>query len=211
MDFNKLSYDELIKHAEEVLVAVRQRAYHEGYKQGRLDESLDELFAIASKPTTRDDVIEMAKEDVDMLTSDGYVGYKANWGPFSMNCVVKFIVNKEKRTVVALLYGYRTGRFYSRGIAKCAPDDCFNVHIGKAIALRRALGLDVPSEYLNAPQPTEVRVGDVVNGKSEKSFYKPSDRFTIRKTEGSRHFYKENPNDWIYPHQIGRVIDDSRD
>lgn len=30
------------------------------------------------------------------------------------------------------------------------------------MALRRALGLAVPDEYLNAPQPTEVRVGDVV-------------------------------------------------
>ena len=52
--------------------------------------------------------------------------------------------------------------FYARGIAKAAPDDCFNVHIGKAIALHRALGLEVPDEYLNAPQPTEVRVGDAV-------------------------------------------------
>ncbi len=53
-----------------------------------------------------------------------------------------------------------------RGIAKATPDDCFNIHIGKAIALRRALGLAVPDEYLNAPQPTEVRVGDFVSDDS---------------------------------------------
>ncbi|MCA0117385.1 hypothetical protein LCD32_00040, partial [Bacillus sp. RSS_NA_20] len=55
------------------------------------------------------------------------------------------------------------GCIRERGISKCAPNDCFNAHIGKAIALRRALGLEVPSEYLNVPQPTDVRVGDVVN------------------------------------------------
>ncbi|MFP3830651.1 hypothetical protein, partial [Pseudomonas sp. SIMBA_021] len=57
------------------------------------------------------------------------------------------------------------------GRAKAAPDDCFNVHIGKAIALRRALGLAVPDEYLNAPQPTEVRVGDIVCGKYSETYY----------------------------------------
>src|SRR5699024_6527622 len=74
----------------------------------------------------------------------------------------EFVVNKEKRTVVALLRGWGSGTIVKRGIAKCAPKDCFNVHIGKAIALRRALGLEVPDEYLNAPQPTEVREGDIV-------------------------------------------------
>src|SRR5699024_4552499 len=74
----------------------------------------------------------------------------------------EFIVNKEKRTVVCLLKGSSRPKVYSGGIAKCAPNDCFNVHLGKAIALRRALGLDVPDEYLYAPQPTEVRKGDVV-------------------------------------------------
>lgn len=71
----------------------------------------------------------------------------------------KYVVNRKKRTIVCLLerdnYGYER-YIAARGIAKCHPDDCFNVHIGKAIALRRALNLKVPDEYLNAPQPTEV-------------------------------------------------------
>ncbi|WP_139108748.1 hypothetical protein [Brevibacillus laterosporus] len=80
-----------------------------------------------------------------------------------LGTTAEFIVNKERRTVVCLLRGAVTPeRVFARGIAKCSPDDCFNVHIGKAIALRRALGLDVPTDYLNAPQPTEARVGDVV-------------------------------------------------
>lgn len=45
-----------------------------------------------------------------------------------------------------------------RGIAKCNPNDVFNEHIGKAIALGRALGLDV-SEFEQAVQPTKVLAG----------------------------------------------------
>ncbi|MCU4668508.1 hypothetical protein [Bacillus paralicheniformis] len=103
----------------------------------------------------RDEIVEQAKADVEKLSNRHqrrqYCGYS-----------VEFRVNNEKRTIVVLLKGVNTGIVYTRGIAKAAPDDCFNEHIGKAIALHRALGLEVPDEYLNAPQPTEVRVGDVV-------------------------------------------------
>lgn len=89
---------------------------------------------------------------------------------------VEFVVNSAKRTVVALVFGSESPDYYElreKGITKCAPDDCFNAHIGKAIALRRALGLEVPTEYLNVPQPTEVRVGDVVE------HYKVSGKFFV--------------------------------
>lgn len=110
----------------------------------------------------RDEIVEQAKADVEKLTNYGeWVRYET--GVFTKaTCNVDFVVNRDKRTVVALLKGVRTGKVYAKGIAKAAPGDCFNVHIGKAIALRRALGLTVPDEYLNAPQPTEVRVGDAV-------------------------------------------------
>jgi len=75
---------------------------------------------------------------------------------------VEFVVNANKRTVVTLIKSRRGDKVRARGIAKCAPDDCFNVHIGKVIALRRALGLEITEEYVKAPQPTEARVGDVV-------------------------------------------------
>jgi len=104
----------------------------------------------------RDEIIEKAKRDVAELVRNGFVHTNV-YGKL----VVKYIVNKEKRTIVVLLHGYLSGNVYKKGIAKCAPDDCFNVHIGKAIALRRALGFEVPTEYLNAPMPTEVRVGDI--------------------------------------------------
>lgn len=124
---------------------------------------------IIPKPKTpqqqRDDIIEQAKRDVTELTK------KVNRFPYELAVTekygtlqIKFGVNREKRTVVALAYLANIGGQSPRckGIAKCAPTDCFNAHLGKIIALRRALGLEVPAEYLNVPQPTEVRVGDKV-------------------------------------------------
>lgn len=71
---------------------------------------------------------------------------------------VDFIINSEKRTVVALIKPSGLKQVVERGIAKCAPGDVFNEHIGKAIALGRALGLDV-SEFEQAVQPDEVVMG----------------------------------------------------
>lgn len=110
----------------------------------------------------RDEIVEQAKRDVDYLKDTDGLYTVESGGAFNYACYSEFIVNKEKRTVVALLRGFRTKWIRAKGIAKCAPNDCFNSHIGKAIALRRALGLSVPDEYLNAPQPTEVRVGDII-------------------------------------------------
>ncbi|CAI6267576.1 hypothetical protein NSU09_12165 [Bacillus sp. PS194] len=99
----------------------------------------------------RDEIVEQAKADVEERITNN-----------ALDRAVYFVLNRTKHTVVALIKGEYSGKVYAKGIAKAAPDDCFNVHIGKAIALRRALGLAVPDEYLNAPQPTEFRVGDIV-------------------------------------------------
>ncbi|WP_420921368.1 hypothetical protein [Bacillus sonorensis] len=111
----------------------------------------------------RDEIVEQAKADIEGLKTDySYAVPDSNDPDHPHFCFAEFIVDNEKRTIVALLRGNISCRVYARGIAKAAPDDCFNVHIGMSIALHRALGLEVPDEYLNAPQPTEVRVGDVI-------------------------------------------------
>jgi hypothetical protein len=100
----------------------------------------------------RDEIVEQAKRDVEELkTARNLLGVRGYSYKDMFVTFADFIVNKDKRTVVALLRFQDERGVLSRGIAKCHPNDCFNVHIGKAIALRRALGLDVPDEYLNAP------------------------------------------------------------
>ncbi|MEC3848600.1 hypothetical protein [Bacillus velezensis] len=155
IDLNAMGYDELIAHGEDVIRAIRLRAYGEGYRQGKFDAEMDYTHGqapIVSAQSRRDEIVEQAKADVERLK-------ETNIRLRTFN--ISLEVNRKDRSVEAIAKRPKSNRaFY--GIAKAAPDDCFNVHIGKAIAIRRALGLAVPDEYLNAPQPTEVRVGDVI-------------------------------------------------
>lgn len=146
-NLDEMNYDELVALVEDAMKALRTRSYKLGYDQGRFDA---EIEAPKSDQQKRDEIVAQAKEDVE------YVVRRCT------TARTEFIVNTEKRTVVSIRKVLRNGRVISKGIAKCAPNDCFNAHIGKAIALRRALGLEVPAEYLNVPQPTEVRDGDYV-------------------------------------------------
>lgn len=72
-------------------------------------------------------------------------------------CKAEFIVKKNKLT--CLLKGVETSNVYGVGRSKCAPGDVFNEHIGRAIALARALEIDVPEEFLKAVQPNEIVMG----------------------------------------------------
>jgi hypothetical protein len=164
----------------------------------------------------RDEIVEQAKQDIKKIERVGrsYLtpGDTGNYTYRHRVFYVEFVVNRKKRTVVALVRDARTGEVRERGKAKCHPNDCFNVHIGKAIALRRALGLDVPDEYLNAPQPTEVRVGDIVKSKRTGRVCKVN-RFCedeIRDTTWGRPFYIDGVGSWLGTEQVN-IIDDSRD
>lgn len=121
----------------------------------------------------RDEVVEQAKEDVKQLIERG--SDSTAFGDTDKGSEIYRIyfyavdlqINRHKRAVTAIVKqandaGSTAGSMPVVGIAKCAPDDCFNAHIGKAIALRRALELPIPDEYLSVPNPTDVRIGDRV-------------------------------------------------
>ncbi|MEY8695915.1 hypothetical protein AB9M90_15260 [Bacillus safensis] len=202
----EMDYEELVALCEALMKALRTRSYKLGYDQGRFDADIEATHGtyVKSDQQTRDEIVEQAKEDVEDLTIRHFVAKH------------DFIVNAGKRTVVALRRSWIDGRILRRGIAKCAPNDCFNAHIGKAIALRRALGLEVPAEYLNVPQPTEVRVGDVVetvylSGETSK--------FTVERVENGRAYMDYVLGDYVrldagryhgYPASDPKTIDDSR-
>jgi hypothetical protein len=191
---------------------------------------INDMRTIHSVKLTRDEVVAKAKADVEGLKDEGEL-YGERWeyrqyrnqttgigsGKGDAYCA-KFIVNREKRTVVCLLRGYNSGKVLKKDIAKCAPNDVFNAHIGKAITLRRALGLEVPTEYTNAPHPTEARVGDVIQGGEVDGFYRKERIFilTSARTDDSFHYAESSeyttdgyPNDFIFRHQIGKIIDDT--
>ena len=52
------------------------------------------------------------------------------------------------------------------GRAICSTGDVFNEWIGKAIALAKALGIDIPQEFLDAVQPDTLAVGQNIKGTS---------------------------------------------
>lgn len=135
-------------------------------KKKTLEESHDDLLRIFTekkqKQKKRDEIIEKAKREVEEIRND----------PIQMEgLLATFIVDREKRMVTALLSSVLTGVVERQGVAKCHPDDCFNIHLGKIIALYKALGLEVPDEYLNVPQPTEIQIGDVVRNKNTGLIY----------------------------------------
>lgn len=150
---------------EAVLKAVRK--FSEGLKRSVSD-------AFKTPQQRRDEIVERAKDDVADLLSHNYPDAavagvwlsERDWITVTDEC--EFTVNPKKRTVVALIRELETGKknVILCGIARCAPGDVFNAHIGRAISLRRALGLEVPAEYLSVPQPTEVRKGDAVRSTS---------------------------------------------
>ena len=173
------------------------------YTDGREEKSANER---------RKEVIEKAKKFVvDTKTKAvSVVGITKGNETFRKKCTdVDFVINEEKRTVLALIKGAYCPKLYGKGIAKCAPSDVFNVHIGKAIALGRAYGLPT-SEFEQAPQPDEVVPGMVVSGSETRGFYKTDKRFTITRRNGKRTFrYAEDTEDFIYDSQIGEIISDS--
>lgn len=108
------------------------------------------------------------------------IGVKLKSG---MVCIPEFIINDTKRTVVVLFkWVSNARRIQSRGIAKCNPSDVFNEHIGKAIALGRALGLNV-SEFEQAVQPTKAVLGTVVGHRSKEGIFRTvAPNFVLGKT-----------------------------
>lgn len=215
---NEMSYGELIEHVDDVIRALRIKAYGEGYEQGRFEQRLESELDDVTKETEgelpqdrRDKIVEQAKKDFKELTKlwgNGRDGYYV--GPSSHSGLSKAVwyINRKSGVIVVVMKGW-TGKRTAKGIAKCLPTDCFNVHIGKAIALRRALGLEVPYEYLNTPQPTEARVGDIIQ-------YAPTFSYRVDTVCGNVFDLVciengESYGGWVSSPNEYKIIDDSRE
>lgn len=119
--------------------------------------------AVKSPQEIRDDIVKRAKEDLNEL-SNGYGNYifREPRTRIGHICEVEFVVNRDKRKVTAILRGVNSRKVYSVGRAVCSVGDVFNMHLGRAISLRKALNQPIPPEYFEVPNPTEARIGDYV-------------------------------------------------
>ncbi|MED4883149.1 hypothetical protein [Bacillus smithii] len=164
----------LKKRVDELETKQRVRKSFVEYREMKTQKRHEKLKRRSQekKQRKRDEIIEKAKQDINNLREkDGFYNVVATGKSYRYACNVEFIVDREKRMVTALLRGRDSNKIYAYGVAQCHPDDCFNIHLGKIIALYKALGLKIPYEYYNAPQPTKVKGGDIIqlkNGSTRK-------------------------------------------
>ncbi len=163
--------------------------------------------------TLRKSVVLAAKEDVERLTK---LGAKELYS-------VRFVMqSRASYCVTALVYRPKLGQQYVAdpapdhiGVAKCRRSDCFNIYIGKAIALRRALKLEVPEEYLTVQSPSGYEVGDFVTLKVNpykvaKVVSAPYDDVLVVRycRPNSRETYLSQ-DELVNIRDIDRIVDDS--
>lgn len=160
IDVATLSNMELLELVESVTVELKDREYHRG-----LTNASEGVIAAYTPNEQRALLIQQAREFVEERTKHVDKTIKGNTGFlfsfYQVGCV-EFVVNAEKRTVVALIRGADDDYIYKKGISKCMPGEVFNADIGKAIALARALQIEIPQEFLQAVQPTHYSVGQVI-------------------------------------------------
>lgn len=113
-------------------------------------------------------LIEKAKKFIEELK----IKHFRNTYEYSGVHEVQAHFHRKNNRVTCVLNGFFTGKTYNVGRANCAPGDVFNADIGKAIALARALEIDVPREFLEAVQPNEIVVGQIVSNNVSADFYR---------------------------------------
>lgn len=117
-------------------------------------------------------------------------------------CKVEFIIHEEKGRVIALMRGVDTGKVYARGIAQCVKGDVFNIDLGKAIAVGKAMKLDV-SKFMNAPHPEGIHKGMVVSLKTN-----PHARYVVLDEKAKNSLWLKNieglnfGKEWDYTHNL---------
>jgi len=115
---------------------------------------------------TRNELIQFAKNDILRFKME--------------HTNLFFVVQRKKRKVIAFLRkgGFGNGKVLKRATSHCRKDETFNEFIGKSLAAYRLFEESIPSIYLDTPQPTEAKIGDIIQ-------------------------YKENPTNFIYaPHSF---------
>ena len=166
----------------------------EAEKFGRLiAEGLARGIAKAPKQTPnqrRADVIKRAQAYVEKYEGDegverGVGNSTARLHMYETDFTVKG--GKVTAVVYRLFTGHgRESRPHHVGRAVCSEGDVFNAIIGKAIAIGRALGVDIPQEFFDAPNPTEVVVGQIVRDRVGGLY--AWDDYKVEKIEGTLAF-----------------------
>lgn len=151
----------------------------------------------------RAEIIEKAKGFVENILGK-HDTFNTTIGKYKDQCVRPvFQVNEKKRAITVLIYGAFSKELVFKGITKCHPKSVFNVWIGKAIALGRALGLDV-SEFEQAVQPTHA-TGQVCK---IQNWHGHDGNLTTLKNSNESGFYHTYYGGWL-SHGNLKIINDT--
>lgn len=214
--------NERLTQAEAKIAALEAevKALKEVTFEKSLEDPLGPLFSQLHKKKTpnqrRADVIQHAKAfvaDLERRAETDDRNGDGNWLFNGRTTKLTFHVNAEKGVVTALAHGRYGGKLSDKAFAKCHPNDVFNADIGKAIAAGRLYGVDIPSEFTEAPMPTEVVVGMRVKGNGDKGYYRSTRTFTLTKPRKGGWAYSEeygsSSGDWIEKRDIGEFTEDT--
>lgn len=158
------------------------------------EEQLEAKLAPKARKTLINQAIAFVEKNKEVSTK----GYRVD---------VDFVVNTEKRTVVAIGRGIRTKIVHNKAIAKCNPNDVFNANIGKAIALGRLMGKDI-TEFTSVPNPEDFAVGQIIEGGTE---YYPEEihkNRTCYGAEGNKVFTSEGKSGWLH-RPVTKILSDT--
>lgn len=169
------------------------------------------------KPETpnqrRADVIKRAEafvEDLRERAENVGKNYEGNELFREYMTKLTFHVNAEKGVVTALSLDYYSCRLLGKDFSICAPGGVFNDKIGKAIAAGRLFDVDIPQEFLDAPQPTEAVVGTRVGPihENESTSWETFDVNKIVEYYGEKELY-DYDGTRVYSEQAV-ILDDSK-
>lgn len=153
----------------ELNLIVEQLRGNDGFAKKVVEEVTKEETKAKTTNQLRAEIIEKAKEFVEVKSECVKDSYRVTGGykrkekenPNYCGLVMKVEFEVYNQWKVEALCKYLDGELVTKGVALFSPSDVFNEHIGKAIALGRALGLDV-SEFEQAVQPNEVEIGHTI-------------------------------------------------
>lgn len=116
---------------------------------------------------------------------------------------------RKNNRVTCVLKGSSDGITRNVGRADCSPNDVFNEHIGRAIALARALEIKVPIEFVVAVQPNEV----VKGMKISRKYWDSDETYQKEVKSVNSGFMKYTCGGWdssVHPKDNLTIIDDTK-
>lgn len=204
--FRKMN-DKAKYRLDQLLTELHIASYSEGFEAGKTfgqyeDATSVKPVLVKSPNQKRAELIQKAKDFVKEKQNSVIPGAYV----FQENTVLAHFYHKNNR-VTCVLKGLSSGRKYNVAHSNCNPTDVFNLYIGQAISLARALKIDVPVEFLEAVQPSELVIGHVTIWSDDFN-----ETYTVNEIRDKKAYCNNSTEHWRMPlskERLCNIIDDT--